>query len=231
MPDSATSRPIRTTNSHDAALVMYKPDGFNRPCSSEDRARIRAGWASVLAWLQRIDPDTVAEPDLVAAVARKAALRQPRNPEYDIAAWSTLAESTTAPSSPTPGGVTATSLHTEFAVLLTNLGLVCRDAVELALTDPTIDVLYGRSNNFQRHRDLLIPLLTKAPVRLEIWVGDNAALMLPAKLVVRRAMSTDGLTNMIHGEVDTSTAVWEMFNAVRRTVQGASTARVDGGAA
>ncbi|MBE1875726.1 hypothetical protein [Myceligenerans pegani] len=231
MPDGAAARPISTVSSCDAALVMYKPNGFNRPCTAGDRARIRVGWASVLAWLQGVDPDAVAEPDLVAAVARKAALRLPRNPEYDIAVWSALAEGVTALSPQAGSDVTVTSLHTEFALLLKALGLACRDAVELTLTAPTIDVLYGRSNNFQRHRHLLIPLLTRAPVRIEVWTGENAALMLPAKLLVRRAMSTDGLTNMIHGEVDTAASVWETFNAVRRAMQVASSAGTDEGAA
>jgi len=46
-------------------LVMYKPDGLRRECSSADAERINDGWRSVLDWLRGSDPDELPHADLI----------------------------------------------------------------------------------------------------------------------------------------------------------------------
>jgi hypothetical protein len=180
-------------------LTMIKPDGFTRACSAAEVGTIRAAWADLLAWLQGADPDELRHVGIVAQVAQKAALRMIRYPEYDVRAWAAQAQRLRrAPASaeePAAGPFAAVAAN-----VLQEIGFVAAGSYQGWLNRVTIELLYADAPMFHANRERLVPLLLKGPVLIQHWQGQRRELAQAAKLVLRLALSTSGLTNLIHVE-------------------------------
>src|SRR5688572_16860135 len=68
-------------------LVMLKPDGDRRICTTDEVQLLNEAWYDLLSWLRGADPDDLVHAELVGAVAQKAGLRVVRFHEYDIRCW------------------------------------------------------------------------------------------------------------------------------------------------
>ena len=188
--------------SPDGIVLMAKPDGFARLCTTADVKKIRDCWRDTVSWLCGTDPDDVEHADVVAAVVQKAALRMPRYSAYDITTW--MAEARSLPDfdadcpSPAP-------LIDVASAILADLGFRCVGEYNSWLNRVTIELLYRQSNSFGANRDLLVPALLKGPVAIRYLDGERIALAHALKLVIRAAVAgtSSSLTNLVHMDVVT----------------------------
>jgi hypothetical protein len=192
-------------------LVVYKPDGVRRACTGDEARRIALAWASVLHWLRGADPDELPEPDLVSHVARKAALRMPRFPEYDIRLWADQARSLDQ----IPKDTAVTGMVAEVVTeLLQGIALRRAHHQRCWLNRVAIEHLYGGVASFERNRHLLVPRLLNGPVLIERWTGHRLELALATKFMVRVLLSGDEITNLIHIEITTATHAANLLKTV-----------------
>lgn len=182
--------------------LMAKPEGA-RLCTVDEFARIYGSWADIIAWLRGADPDDLKHAEVVATVARKAALRMPRYSAYDITTW--ISEARTAPE-PVLGDPGPVPLIDVVSSILTDLGFTCAGEYDGWLNRVTIELLYRQSNAFGANRDLLVPALLKGPVSIRYLDGARIALAHAVKLTVRAAVSGTGssFTNLIHTDIVTA---------------------------
>jgi hypothetical protein len=182
-----------------ALLVMFKPDGDLRTCSSEELHRLHHGWSDVLAWLRGADPDDLSHADLVGMVAQKAALRMVRFAEYDVRRWAREATALVdaTPVLPSNDG---TPLQEAVYVHLSRLGFALEGTERTWLNRVTIELLYRYAPKFNENRELLVGHLLKGPVTIQYWRGEHHGLAMALKLVTRRALSSAQLTNLVHIE-------------------------------
>lgn len=199
-------------------LVMYKPDGLRRECSPAEVERINNAWRSVLDWLRDSDPDELPYADLVGEVARKAGLRTVRYPEYDIRTWAAQASTLRSATGQRDRATTTTSQFvTVFGKILADIGLARRSSRRCSLTTEAIDLLYAAAPSFQRNRSVVTPRLLDGPVQIERWDGERAELALAAKLLVRRALSATGMTNLVHMDIAPPQHVDQVIRALEST--------------
>lgn len=185
-------------------LTMIKPDGFTRTCSAAEIRTIRGAWTDLLAWLRGADPDDLRHAEVIAQVAQKAALRMIRYPEYDLRAWAAQAQRLHRP--PVPAEDPSDSPFAAVAAgVLQEIGFVATGFHQGWLNRVTIELLYADAPMFHANRERLVPLLLKGPVLIQHWQGQRRELAQAAKLVLRLALSTSGLTNLIHVETVTTT--------------------------
>ncbi|GAA2001222.1 hypothetical protein [Catenulispora subtropica] len=187
-------------------LLMLKPDGYARRCTGQEAQTVRGAWSDVIAWLQGVDPDDLAHAELVGEVAKKAGLRMVRFPEYDLRVWVEQAAGISIPqASPSSQSPALVGLDELAAELLEVIGFVREaDPYRGWLNRVTIEMLYGDAPTFQtRTRDRLISLLLQGPVQIQTLLGTRRELALALKFVVRRALSSSALSNMVHIEAVT----------------------------
>ena len=183
-------------------LVVYKPDGLPRNCTDVQARRITTGWVSVLRWLQGANPDELPESNLVEYVARKAALRTPRYPEFDIALWAEQARSIDhLPEPDLAGCVPLTEVGTH---LLTSIELERTHQQPAWLNRAAIELLYNHAGFFQANRDLLVRLLLDDPVSVERWTGQRLELAQAAKFLIREVLSAQAISNLVHMDLATA---------------------------
>lgn len=201
-------------------LVIYKPDALPRNCTDEQARRISTGWTSVLRWLQGAHPHELPESDLVEHVARKAALRTPRHSEFSIALWSEQARSLER--LPDPDDIRCGPLTDVGTYLLTSIGLERTFQHQAWLNRAAIELLYYHAGFFQANRDLLVRLLIGDPVSLERWSGDRLELAQAAKFVVRKVLSTQAISNLVHMDLTTSAEALRLLRTVGFSTAGSS---------
>ncbi|HCT76727.1 MAG TPA: hypothetical protein DGG94_03245 [Micromonosporaceae bacterium] len=183
-----------------ALLVMLKPDGDLRTCTSDELRRLRDGWNDLLAWLRGTDPDDLSHADLVGAVAQKAGLRMVRFAEYDVRSWARQAVALINSGTPDLPSNDGTPLQEVISARLTNLGFTREGATRSWLNRVTIELLYRDAPKFDDNRELLVGHLLKGPVTIQHWRGEHHGLALALKLLTRRALSSAQLTNLVHIE-------------------------------
>jgi hypothetical protein len=192
-------------------LVVHKPDGLRRVCTGGEARRIMLAWTSLLHWLRGADPDELPESELVGHVARKAALRIPRLPEYDIRLW---AEQARGLERVPNGKATAGPLASVVTELLASIHIQRTHQQRCWLNRVAIEHLYGRVASFERNRHAIIPRLLDGPVSIERWTGHRLELALPSKFLVRRVLSTEAITNLVHVEITTAIRAANVLKAV-----------------
>jgi hypothetical protein len=199
-------------------LVVYKPDALPRNCTDEQVHRIVTGWTSVLRWLQGTHPDELPESDLVVHVARKAALQTPRHSEFSIALWSEQARSLVH--LPDPDDVRGGPLPEVGTQLLTGIGLERTFQHLVWLNRAAIEMLYDHAGFFQANRDLLVRLLVGDPVSAERWAGDRLELAQAAKFVIRKVLSTQAISNLVHMDLTTPADALRFLRTVEISTVG-----------
>ncbi|MPZ81910.1 MAG: hypothetical protein GEV28_16555 [Actinophytocola sp.] len=192
-------------------LVIYKPEGLRRVCTDDEARHLVLAWTSVLRWLRGADPDELPESALVGHVARKAALRIPRFPEYDVRLW---AEHARGLAHLPNGNQAAGPLAGVVAGLLTSIHLQRTCQERCWLNRVAIEHLYGGVASFEPHRQVLIPRLLDGPVSIERWTGQRLELALASKFLVRRALSAEAVTNLVHVEITTADRAANLLKAV-----------------
>lgn len=195
-------------------LVMYKPDGADRPCADAEVSRALTAWVSVLRWLRGADPDELPEADLVAAVAQKAGLRMLRFQEYDIGLWGEQASRLNG-----RGDLTRSDVQTLPALgcaLLTSIELLRTSVQRCWLNRVAIELLYGAAQSYQRHREILVPQLLDGPILMERWSGERCELAQAAKLLLRQALIVrrQGIGKLVHMEIAKRGEVDDVMQAV-----------------
>lgn len=193
-------------------LVVYKPDGLPMNCTDDQARRIATAWTSVLRWLQGTDPDELPESDLVGHVARKAALRAPRYPEFNIGLWTEQARSLDP--RPELAQVRCGPVGEVGTQLLASIGLERMQQHRAWLNRVAVELLYNRAGSFQANRDILIPRLLDGPVSIERWAGQRLELAQAAKFVIRQVLSTRKISNLVHMEIMTPVAIVGVLRAV-----------------
>ncbi|ONI87332.1 hypothetical protein ALI22I_23200 [Saccharothrix sp. ALI-22-I] len=199
-----------TSNSE--LLIVYRPDGVDRHCTEEETDRALTAWTALLCWLRGADPDELPESEVIGHVARKAALRMPRFPDYDLHLWLEHAgKLDRLPSGDRPGALALPDLVN---VMLASVQLQRTWQQRCWLNRVAIEMLYGRAASFQRHRHMLVPALLDGPVAIERWTGHRVELGLAVKLLVRKVLSATAITNLIHVEVTTAAKAADVVKAV-----------------
>lgn len=181
-------------------LVIFKPDGDLRTCSSEELQRLNHGWSDVLAWLRGADPDDLSHADLVGIVAQKAALRMVRFAEYDVRRWARQATALIDSGPAELPSNDGTPLQEAIYAHLSRLGFALEGTERTWLNRVTIELLYRDAPKFNENRELLVGHLLKGPVTIQYWRGEHHGLALALKLLTRRALSSAQLTNLVHIE-------------------------------
>jgi len=197
-------------------LVVYKPDGADRLCTEEESDRVLAAWAALLCWLRGADPDELPESDVIGHVARKAALRMPRFPEYDICLWAEQAGSLRRLLSGETSGVR--TLPELVNVMLASVQLQRVGQQRGWLNRVAIELLYSGADSFHQNREVLVPRLLDGPVSIERWTGLRIELALAMKFLVRKVLSTAAITNLVHAEITTAAKAVNVGKAVQVVV-------------
>jgi hypothetical protein len=185
-----------TPDGRGQVLAMAKPAGHACPCSAADVRLLHGCWADVISWLQGTDPEDLNHPDVVAAVAGKAALRMPRYSAYDITAWAVQAAGVTVS---VPDVLGHAPLIEVAGSILDDLGFALAGQYTGWLNRVTIELLYRDANKFTTNRELLVPALLKGPVSMACFEGARVALAHALKLTIRSALAgSSPLSNLIH---------------------------------
>jgi hypothetical protein len=193
-------------------LVVYEPDGLPTTCTDDQVRRITTAWTSVLRWLQGVDPDELPESDLVKHVARKAALRAPRYPEFDIGLWTE--QSRNLDHLPELGQAGRSSLAEVGTQLLVSIELKRTHLRGAWLNRVAIELLYNRTGSFQANRSILIPRLLDDPVSIERWTGQRLELAQAIKFLIRQVLSTQKITSLVHMEIMASVDAARVLKAI-----------------
>ena len=180
--------------------MMLKPDGFTRMCSADEVAALQGVWADLLTWLRGADPDALPHADIIGDIARKAALRMVRYPEYDINTWVVQAGDAIPRARLNLAGTEPRSLLAVATELLLALGFTAGTSYSGWLNRVTIELLYGDAPMFHANCERLVPLLLKGPVLIQSWQGPRRELAHALKFLLRLTLSASGLTNLIHIE-------------------------------
>jgi hypothetical protein len=149
-------------------VVMAKPDGYARLCDAGDIERIRGCWRDIIRWLTGADPDELEHGEVVATVARKAALRMPRYSAYNVAGWIEEAAGLTEAE---PDDASHRPLMCIVSELLEQLGFTATGQYTGWMNRVTIELLYRDATSFGANRELLVPALLRGPVAVSYFHG------------------------------------------------------------
>jgi hypothetical protein len=200
--------------SGNALLVLLKPDGDRRVCTTAEVELLTGAWDDLLSWLRGVDPDDLTHSALIGAVATKAGLRMVRFREYDIRSWAAEAArlgTTKPPFLPTGKELPLVDV---VAAHLNMVGFALQNETRTWLNRVAIDLLYRDAPKFHDNWEILVPQLLNGPVTIQYWHGAHCGLALALKLLARRALST-ALTNLLHVELVTD----EEVHLISRTLE------------
>lgn len=194
----------------DVLLVMFKPSGYGRICTPDEAKAFAQAWNAVLDWLQGADPDELPYSELVGEVARECALRTPRFPAYDVGLWAEQARDLDRLALPSGD---AHPLPDLFGSLLTDLGLARTAVSDRRLNRVAIELIYGTTRTFHRHREGLVRRLLDGPVRVETWAGSRKEFAQAAKVLIRRTLSASPMSNLTHIEISPPSTFDQLIKA------------------
>jgi hypothetical protein len=183
-------------------VVVYKPAGFCRECSSDEVVRFLSHW-TVLRHVVVSRNVGNQKRGVVETVLNAAKERQSKETEYSVSEWREALLCN-------PGhdlGRIAGPMHLSglaSAILRDGLGLHLHETICCWLNRVTIEMIYGMSPSFQDHRELLVPLLMGGPSRIDTWSGSAEMAAFGLKLLVRAEFGRGPLTNLLHVEKTTA---------------------------